>query len=68
MDAILKLFDFKSIDSAAEKIFNADRIDIYGVGASGIAAPEPLLEIPKDWSQVYVQQGQPPTAYLCLRP
>ena len=38
MDAILKLLDFASIQTAAEKIFNSDRIDIYGVGASGIVA------------------------------
>ncbi len=38
MDAILKMLDFKAIDTAAEKIFNADRIDVYGVGASGIVA------------------------------
>ena len=38
MDAILKMLDFKSIETAAEKIFYADRIDVYGVGASGIVA------------------------------
>ncbi|NOY08544.1 MAG: MurR/RpiR family transcriptional regulator [Spirochaetes bacterium] len=38
MDAILKMLNFKAIDTAAEKIFNADRLDVYGVGASGIVA------------------------------
>ncbi len=38
LDAILNIIDVKKFETATERIFKADRIDIYGVGASGVVA------------------------------
>ncbi|MQY76555.1 MAG: hypothetical protein GH155_02905 [Spirochaeta sp.] len=40
LDSVLKMLDVSSLDQAAKAILKAERVDIYGVGASGIVAAD----------------------------
>ncbi len=40
LDSVLKMLDVSSLDQAAGAILKAERVDIYGVGASGIVAAD----------------------------